>query len=123
MCAFHGKLHNRQDSCSSTVASSSSAALTEANLEARDFRLEFAQETLQSFKDGRDRSRSPSRTLVDVLKFRIEAQKENIRCKNETIETQKRRISSLEFDVGLKDKIICMKEELTDKMMAIIRDR
>ena len=105
------------------MAANGPAELTEANLEARDFRLEFAHETLQSFKDGRDRSRSPSRTLVDILKFTIEAQKENIRCKNETIETQKRRISSLEFDVGLKDGIIRMKEELTDKMMAIIRDR
>ena len=37
----------------------SSSNLTEANLEARDFRLEFAHETLQSFK--RDRSRSPRR--------------------------------------------------------------
>ena len=33
--------------------------LTEANVEANDFRLEFAKETLQSFKNKRDRSRSP----------------------------------------------------------------
>ena len=43
----------------------SSSALTEANVEAMDFRLDFAQETLRSFKDRRARSRSPriSRTL------------------------------------------------------------
>ena len=37
--------------------------LTEANVEAHDFRLEFAAETLQSFK--RDRSRSPCQNTVD----------------------------------------------------------
>jgi len=42
----------------------SSSALTEANVEAMDFRLDFAQETLQSFKDRRARSRSP-RGLTD----------------------------------------------------------
>ena len=43
------------------MAASNSAELTEANLEARDFRLEFAKETLESFKEKRDRSRSPLR--------------------------------------------------------------
>ena len=39
--------------------------LTEANVEANDFRLEFAKETLQSFKRGRSsHSRSPRRQAV-----------------------------------------------------------
>ena len=42
-----------------SAAQATPAALTEANLEARDFRLQFAHETLQSFKDRKDRSRSP----------------------------------------------------------------
>ena len=58
------------------MASSSNglAAFTEANVEAHDFRLDFAQETLQSFK--RSRSQSPlrieplsnaSRAALDVV--------------------------------------------------------
>ena len=43
--------------------------LTEANVEANDFRLEFAKETLQSFKRGR--SRSPRRTNGDPGLIRI----------------------------------------------------
>ena len=37
----------------------SSSNLTEANLEARDFRVQFAHEVLQSFENRRERSRSP----------------------------------------------------------------
>ena len=43
--------------------------LTEANVEANDFRLEFAKETLQSFKRGR--SRSLHRTNGDPGLIRI----------------------------------------------------
>ena len=48
--------------------------LTEANVEANDFRLEFAKETLQSFKRGRNsHSRSPRRQadsepVVDTIR-------------------------------------------------------
>ena len=103
MCAFHGKLHNRQDSCNSAVASSSSAALTEANLEARDFRLEFAKETLQSFKDRRDRSRSPLRIepLPDAARAALD-----VVCKHDAdnrVEDQRATIAKLRQELLAKD--------------------
>ena len=91
------------------MASSSNglAALTEANVEARDFRLDFAQETLQSFK--RDRSRSPRRSddwdakaaalHLDVKDARIEAFKE-------MVESLKTTVQSLKVIVKEKDTLI-----------------
>ena len=56
------------------MAAFGSAELTEANLEAWVFRLEFAKETLQSFKEKRDRSRMnllelPSDIMERIFKF------------------------------------------------------
>ena len=92
---------------STKMTSSSSAALTEANVEARDFRLDFAHETLQSFK--RDRSRSPRRyddwdakaaaLHLDVKDTRIEAFKE-------MIESLKATVQSLKVSVKEKDTLI-----------------
>ena len=72
------------------MAASGPAELTEANLEARDFRLDFAHETLQSFKDKRDRSRSPRRlsddwdakaaALQDIKDARIQCLQEKIQA-------------------------------------------
>jgi chromosome segregation ATPase len=85
-------------------APSSSAALTEANVEARDFRLDFAQETLQSFK--RDRSRSPRRSddwdakaaalLSDIANSRIDNHKGHIQSLQATIQAKDACIASLE---------------------------
>ena len=75
----------------------SSSNLTEANLEARDFRLEFAHETLQSFK--RDRSRSPRRfddwdakaaaLQLDIKDARIDNLKESVQSLRDTIQSLK----------------------------------
>ena len=66
--------------------------LTEANLEARDFRLKFAHETLQSFKERmeRDRSRSPRPTDFEKAIAKIES-------------IYTRRIEDLEHAAKLKD--------------------
>ena len=69
-------------------APASSSGLTEANVEAHDFRLEFAHETLQSFKDRtaqRDRSRSPRRCVIPQMT--IDVLKATIQLNDETIET------------------------------------
>ena len=89
------------------MSASDSAELTEANLEARDFRLDFAQETLQSFK--RDRSRSPRRfdewdskamaVHLDIKDARIVAFKE-------MIESLKATVQSLKVTVKEKDTLI-----------------
>ena len=55
------------------AAEATPAALTEANLEARDFRLQFAHETLQSFKDRKDRSRSPRPKDFEKAMAKIES--------------------------------------------------
>ena len=145
MCAFHGKLHNRQDSCNFAVASSSSAALTEANLEARDFRLEFAKETLQSFKDKRDRSRSPRRlsndsdakaaALQDIKEARIQCLQETIQAseaintsREETIHTLKldqihkeTRIAILEIQLASANNTIAVNKSTIEGMQRIVR--
>ena len=66
--------------------------LTEANLEARDFRLKFAHETLQSFKERkeRDRSRRPRPTDFEKAVAKIES-------------IYTRRIDDLKYDLMLKD--------------------
>ena len=103
MCAFHGKHHKHHDS-SSAMAASSSAALTEANVEARDFRLDFAQETLQSFK--RDRSRSPLRLepLRDPARAALD-----VVCKRDTdrrVDDQRATIARLQQELAAKDQEI-----------------
>ena len=79
---------------------SSSAALTEANVEARDFRLDFAQETLQSFK--RDRSRSPRRP--DDWDARAAALQLDL--KDSRIQILKEHIQTLETSIQEKDALI-----------------
>ena len=78
-------------------APASSSGLTEANVEAHDFRLEFAHETLQSFKDRkgqRDRSRCPRRNVMSemtnaVLEARIGALEKTIKAKDDIIHGMK----------------------------------
>ena len=101
----------------------SSSALTEANLEARDFRLDFAQETLQSFKRGR--SRSPRRSddwdakaaalLSDIAKSRIDNLKGHIKNLEATVQTKDKFIADLEFRLTLKEGMLEMMHELVNE--------
>ena len=83
------------------MAASSSTELTEANLEARDFRLEFAQETLQSFK--RDRSRSPLRIepLPDAARAALDVVCN--RDRDNRIESQRATIAGLRQELLARD--------------------
>ena len=90
---------------------SSSAALTEANVEARDFRLDFAQETLQSFK--RDRSRSPRRALLD-------AKDDIIKSLTATIREKDAMIFRLQHGEAKKDSDIRVLEHSNESKQAII---
>ena len=100
----------------------SSSALTEANLEARDFRLDFAQETLQSFK--RDRSRSPRRSddwdakaaalQLDIANSRIDNLKGHIKNLEATVQTKDKLIADLEFRLALKEGMLEMMHELVN---------
>ena len=84
---------------------SSSGALTEANVEAHDFRIEFAHETLQSFKDRkeqRDRSRSPRRP--------------------DEVGKLKQTIAAMEQTIRVKDSIIALKQNVIDAILAMIRN-
>ena len=85
-------------------SSNSLAALTEANVEARDFRLDFAQETLQSFK--RDRSRSPLR--VEPLSSAARAALDVV-CKRDAdrrVMDQQATIVRLQQELAAKDQEI-----------------
>ena len=85
------------------------AALSEANVEAHEFRLELAKETLQSFKRGRSRSPRPSvapDTTIETMRAMISALKASI--------------STLKETVQLKDQLIQVKDIELDK---IRRDR
>ena len=78
----------------------SSSALTEANVEAMDFRLDFAQETLQSFKDRRARSRSPriSRSLqheITMKDIQIQGLLAQCACKDGLIAELNKHIAQL----------------------------
>ena len=86
----------------SAKMASSSAALTEANVEAHDFRIKFAQETLQSFKDRRDRSRSPRRSDD----WDAKAATLQLDVKDARIQVLKEHIQSLETSVKDKDALI-----------------
>ena len=128
------------------MAASGSASLTEANLEARDFRLEFAKETLQSFKDKRDRSRSPRRLSddwdakaaalqLDIKDARIQCLKEKIQAleaintsRDDTIhklkldQLQKQtRIAVLEIELAGAKDAVAMKQSAIEGMQRIIR--
>ena len=96
---------------STKMTSSSSAALTEANVEARDFRLDFAQETLQSFK--RDRSRSPRRALLD-------AKDDIIKSLTATIRERDATIFRLQLGEAKKDSDIRVLEHSNESKQAII---
>jgi len=96
---------------STKTASSSSAALTEANVEARDFRLDFAHETLQSFK--RDRSRSPRRALLD-------AKDDIIKSLTATIRERDATIFRLQLGEAKKDSDIRVLEHSNESKQAII---
>ena len=96
---------------SAKMASSSSAALTEANVEARDFRLDFAHETLQSFK--RDRSRSPRRVLLD-------AKDDIIKSLTATIRERDATIFRLQLGEAKKDSDIRVLEHSNESKQAII---
>ncbi len=107
---------------STKMASSSSAALTEANVEAHDFRLKFAQETVQSFK--RDRSRSPRRSddwdakaaalQLDIVNSRIDNLKGHIKNLEATVQTKDKFIADLEFRLALKEGMLEMMHELVN---------
>ena len=96
---------------SAKMASSSSAALTEANVEARDFRLDFAHETLQSFK--RDHSRSPRRALLD-------AKDDIIKSLTATIRERDATIFRLQLGEAKKDSDIRVLEHSNESKQAII---
>jgi hypothetical protein len=101
----------------------SSSALTEANVEARDFRLDFAQETLQSFKRGR--SRSPRRPddwdakaaalQLDITNSRIDNLKGHIKNLEATVQTKDKFIADLEFRLALKEGTLEMMHELVNE--------
>ena len=92
----------------------SSSGLTEANVEAHDFRIKFAQETLQSFKERRDRSRSPRRSddwdakaaalQLDIKDARIDLLKEQIKNFEATVRSKDARIADLEMQVAVKER-------------------
>jgi chromosome segregation ATPase len=115
-------LENWNAPVNSTKMASSSAALTEANVEARDFRLDFAQETLQSFK--RDRSRSPRRSddwdakaaalQLDIANSRIDNLKGHIKNLEATVQTKDKLIADLEFRLALKEGMLEMMHELVN---------
>ena len=95
----------RQAAPAPETAASSSGALTEANVEAHDFRIEFAHETLQSFKDRkeqRDRSRSPRRP--------------------DEVGKLKQTIAAMEQTIRVKDSIIALKQNVIDAILAMIRN-
>ena len=96
-------LENWNAPVNSTKMASSSAALTEANVEAHDFRLKFAKETLQSFK--RDRSRSPRRPRAWM----------QLEIKDARIDNLKDLIKNLEANIQAKDAYIAHLEERTEK--------
>ena len=76
------------------------AALTDANVEAHDFRLEFAKETLQSFQK-RNCSRSPLRAAIDVVCDKmLEDQRETIVRLQQELAAKDTEIASLRAGNG-----------------------
>ena len=121
------------DDLKEQAPASSSSRLTEANVEAHEFRLDFAHETLQSFKDRkeqRDRSRSPRRCVIpqmtiavleDTIRLKDDGIKRlegRIQEKNNELVKNAYRISYLETTVKAKDEMFAMKDDLHNKVMA-----
>ena len=82
---------------------SAPSQLTEANVEANDFCLEFAKETLQSFKNKRDRSRSPLRVgpLPNAARAALD-----VVCRHDTearVEDQRATIAQPRQELAAKD--------------------
>ena len=102
---------------SAKMASSSSAALTEANVEARDFRLDFAHETLQSFK--RDRSRSPRRALLDAKDDIIKSLTATIRERDATIFRLQLGEAKKDSDIRILEYSNRSKQEIIDFMKSL----
>ena len=97
------------------MASSSSAALTEANVEARDFRLDFAQETLQSFK--RDRSRSPRRALLDAKDDIINSLEDIVNRQNLREIEKNTKIQLLEIQLESLREVLAIKERIIQNLL------
>ena len=119
-----GDPRNQQKMCARAPA-----ALSEANVEAHEFRLEFAKETLQSFKRGR--SRSPRRPHVDRhLEARLndylhkisEHEIEIVELQAKIVETD-RYIDSLKGILQTKDEIIARKSKMVDDLVAAFQRR
>jgi hypothetical protein len=100
VCEWLEHWNARDDS--TKMASSSSAAVTEANVEAHDFRIKFAQETLQSFKDRRDRSRSPRR----FDDWDAKAAALQLEIKDASIQNLREIVQSFKASVEQKDTLI-----------------
>ena len=118
-----GDPRNQQKMCARAPA-----ALSEANVEAHEFRLEFAKETLQSFKRGR--SRSPRR--IDVNRqlealtndhiHKISEQAIEIVELREKIREKDRYIDSLNTLLQTKTDMIALKQSVVDDILAMIRN-
>ena len=100
---------------STKTASSSSAALTEANVEARDFRLDFAQETLQSFK--RDHSRSPRRALLDAKDDIINSLEDIVNRQNLREIEKNTKIQLLEIQLEGVREVLAIKERIIQNLL------
>ena len=89
---------------------------TEANVEAHDFRLEFAKETLQSFKRGR--SRSPHRTNGDPSLIRIinEHAVEIVELREKIVEKD-RHIANLEGNKMSKMQLALQQKDIEIKFL------
>ena len=107
-------------------APASSSGLTEANVEAHDFRLEFAHETLQSFKDRkgqRDRSRSPRRCVIPqmtvaVLKETIQLKDQIIEALQGKIQAQDRELVNNAYRITYLETMVKAKDEMIATVMA-----
>ena len=118
-----GDPRNQQKMCARAPA-----ALSEANVEAHEFRLAFAKETLQSFKRGR--SRSPRR--IDVNRqlealtndhiHKISEQAIEIVELREKIREKDRYIDSLNTLLQTKTEMIALKQSVVDDILAMIRN-
>ena len=122
-------------------AASSSAALTEANVEAHDFRIEFAHEILQSVKDRKEqteqrgRSRSPRRCVIPEMTVAV--MKKTMQLKDQMIEAlqgkllardrelieKNARVADLEAKLESNERLIDLKDKLVERMMDMIRSR
>ena len=118
-----GDPQNQQKMCARAPA-----VLSEANVEAHEFRLELAKETLQSFKRGR--SRSPRRIDVDrhlearlnEYLHKISEQAIEIVELQEKIREKDRYIDGLNTLLQTKTEMIALKQSVVDDILAMIRN-